>query len=89
MSMTSSKSKGKTPQEIEKQREETRRKKEKLLKEHLEEKREIRKARGGDDGRGRGKVQRKKSMVTLASSDDLLGRRMLGLTGPLTGTGDG
>jgi acetyl esterase/lipase len=94
MSMTSSKSKGKASpasKEIEKQREETRRKKERLLKEHLEEQRESRKARGGKDGRGRGRgrVQRKKSMVTLASSEDLLGRRMLGLAGPLTGTGDG
>ena len=91
MSMTSSKSKSKaspTSEKIEAQREATRRKKERLLKEHLEEKRESRSARGGGEGRGRGRVQRKKSMVTLASSDDLLGRRMLGLTGPLTGIGD-
>ena len=27
-------------------------------------------------------------MVSLASEDDLLGRRMLGLAGPLTGSGD-
>jgi acetyl esterase/lipase len=89
MSMTSSKSKGKASpasKEAEKQMEETRRKKERLLKEHLEEKRESRRR---PDGRGRGRVQRKKSMVTLASSDDLLGRRMLGLAGPLTGMGDG
>jgi acetyl esterase/lipase len=92
MSMTSSKSKGKASPASEKihaKREATRRRKERLLKEHLEEKRESRSARRGGDGRGRGRVQRKKSMVTLASSDDLLGRRMLGLTGPLTGMGDG
>jgi acetyl esterase/lipase len=92
MSMTSSKSKGKASpasEKIEAQRGATRRKKEKLLKEHLEEKRESRSARRGGEGRGRGRVQRKKSMVTLASSDDLLGRRMLGLTGPLAGMGDG
>jgi len=92
MNMTSSKSKGKASpasEKIHEKREATRRKKERLLKEHLEEKRESRSARGGGEGRGRGRVQRKKSMVTLASSDDLLGRRMLGLTGPLTGMGDG
>jgi acetyl esterase/lipase len=92
MSMTSSKSKGKgspASEKIEAQKELTRKKKERLLKEHLAEKRQSRSARGGGDGRGRGRVQRKKSMVTLASSDDLLGRRMLGLTGPLTGMGDG
>jgi len=33
-------------------------------------------------------MERKKSMVSLASEDDLLGRRMLGLAGPLTGRGD-
>jgi acetyl esterase/lipase len=91
MTMISSKNKGKstpTPENIEAHRETTRRKKQRLLKEHLEEKREIRKTRGAEEGRGRGKVQRKKSMVTLASSEDLLGRRMLGLTGPLTGMGD-
>ncbi len=92
MSMTPSKSKAKAspaPEKLEAQREATRRKKERLLKEHLEEKRESRKMRGVERGRGRGRVQRKKSMVTLASSDDLLGRRMLGLTGPLSGMGDG
>lgn len=91
MSMTSSKIKGRvspTSKEIEKQRKETRRRKERLLKEHLEEKRGSRQARVGE-GKGRGRVQRRKSMVTLASSDDLLGRRMLGLAGPLTGKGDG
>ena len=33
------------------------------------------------------KFTRKKSMVSLASTEDLLGRRMKGLAGPLTGTG--
>ncbi|PMD45592.1 alpha/beta-hydrolase [Hyaloscypha variabilis F] len=56
-------------------REEERRKKEKLLKEQLREKGERRKDKG---------MQRQKSMVSLASEDDLLGRRMLGLVGPLT-----
>ncbi len=94
MSMTSSKSKNKPgtlqvpKEELEKEKEKIRKKKEKLLKEHLDEKRESR-GRGGRHGRGRGRVERKKSMVTLASSDDLLGRRMLGLAGPLTGSGEG
>jgi acetyl esterase/lipase len=56
-------------------REEERRKKEKLLKEQLREKGERRKEMG---------MRRQKSMVSLASEDDLLGRRMLGLAGPLT-----
>ena len=56
---------------------ETRKKKERLLREHLEES----KAR-------KGTPRRQKSMVSLASEDDLLGRRMLGLAGPLTGRGD-
>jgi len=34
------------------------------------------------------KITRKKSMVSLASTEDLLGRRMKGLAGPLTGRGD-
>jgi len=34
------------------------------------------------------KFSRQKSMVSLASTDDLLGRRMKGLAGPLTGSGD-
>ena len=56
-------------------REEERRRKEKLLKEQLREKGEKRKEMG---------MKRQKSMVSLASEDDLLGRRMLGLAGPLT-----
>jgi hypothetical protein len=56
-------------------REEERRRKEKLLKEQLMEKGERRKDTG---------MRRQKSMVSLASEDDLLGRRMLGLVGPLT-----
>jgi acetyl esterase/lipase len=39
-------------------------------------------------GRGRGKREsRRKSLVSLASDDDLLGRRMKGLTGALLGEG--
>lgn len=60
---------------------EMRRRKEKLLKEQLREKRE-------DLGKARRKVKREKSMISLASEDDLLGRRMLGLAGGLTGIGD-
>jgi acetyl esterase/lipase len=56
-------------------REEERKRKEKLLKEQLREKGE----RGKDTS-----MRRQKSMVSLASEDDLLGRRMLGLVGPLT-----
>ena len=89
MSMTSSKTKAKAAEkESQKEKEATTKKKEKLLKEHLAEKRESRQLGASEEGRGRGKVQRKKSMVTLASSDDLLGRRMLGLAGPLTGKGE-
>lgn len=47
-------------------------------------------AREGGNGNEKGereKLRRKKSMVSLASEDDLLGRRMLGLAGPLTGMG--
>ncbi|EPE30531.1 alpha/beta-Hydrolase [Glarea lozoyensis ATCC 20868] len=62
-------------------KDEERMRKEKLLKEQLRERGEERAALG----RGMGK--RKKSMVGLGSSDDLLGRRMLGLAGPLTGVG--
>lgn len=61
---------------------EERKKKEKLLKEQLRE-------HGERRSRGRGKgMRRNKSMVSLASEDDLLGRRMLGLAGPLTGMGE-
>jgi acetyl esterase/lipase len=58
-------------------KEEERKRKEKLLREQLRERR-------GTTGMG----EKKKSMVSLASEDDLLGRRMLGLAGPLTGRGD-
>lgn len=48
---------------------------------------------GEGSGRARGRRPtmkgRKKSLVGLASSDDLLGRRMKGLTGGLMGNGDG
>jgi hypothetical protein len=37
----------------------------------------------GERRKGEG-MKRQKSMVSLASEDDLLGRRMLGLVGPLT-----
>lgn len=78
MSMVS-KGKGKEVdrREAKEKKGETRKKKEKLLREHLEESK-VRK----------GTPQRQKSMVSLASEDDLLGRRMLGLAGPLTGRGD-
>ena len=58
---------------------EERRQKETLLREEME------KRKVGGDRMGR----RRKSMVSLASSEDLLGRRMKGLAGPLTGLGDG
>lgn len=62
-----------------KQREEkeTRKRKQKLLQEQLKERKAM-----------RGMPKRQKSMVGLASEDDLLGRRMLGLAGSLTSTGD-
>lgn len=42
----------------------------------------------GRSGRGKGKKEgRRKSLVSLASEDDLLGRRMKGLTGGLMGEG--
>ncbi|KAF2803529.1 alpha/beta-hydrolase [Mytilinidion resinicola] len=41
---------------------------------------------GNERGRGKG---RRKSLVSLASEDDLLGRRMKGLTGGLLGNGEG
>ncbi len=75
MSMTSkSKSKDKDKEE--------RKRKEKLLQDQLREQGERR-----SRGRGRG-LRKNKSMVSLASEDDLLGRRMMGLAGPLTGLGD-
>jgi len=52
-----------------------RRRKERLLKEQVQE-------------RSKGLGGRRKSLVSLASTDDLLGRRMLGIAGPLTGRGD-
>jgi acetyl esterase/lipase len=67
-----------------KAKDEERKRKEKLLKEQLDE-RSSRGRRGRGAGHG---MERKKSMVSLASEDDLLGRRMLGLAGPLTGRGD-
>jgi len=77
MTMLSPKGKGKQKDS------EQRKRKEKLLQEQLRE-------RGwGAKGDVKGeKLRRKKSMVSLASEDDLLGRRMLGLAGPLTGSGD-
>ncbi|TVY41614.1 Hormone-sensitive lipase [Lachnellula subtilissima] len=68
MSMTSS-------TKLRTQKVEERKRKEKLLREQLREKR-------------RGMGEKKKSMVSLASEDDLLGRRMLGIAGPLTGRGN-
>ncbi|CAG8978290.1 hypothetical protein HYALB_00010289 [Hymenoscyphus albidus] len=92
MSMTS-KSKGKEKERVEDERKrEERRQKEKLLKEQLRESEEKRNGSLGVNGKGRGRGglgDRKKSMVSLASSDDLLGRRMLGLAGPLTGRPEG
>ncbi|KAK2625386.1 hypothetical protein QTJ16_004698 [Diplocarpon rosae] len=76
MSMSSSKSKAKAIGG-----EDERRKKEALLKEQLRERNELRRLEKRES------LQRRKSMVSLASSDDLLGRRMLGLAGPLTGRG--
>jgi acetyl esterase/lipase len=76
MSMSNSR-KGKAR---EAEKEEQRRKKERLLRE------EIGSRRGGKEN---GFSKRQKSLVTLASSEDLLSRRMHGLVGPLTGRGDG
>ncbi|PQE26372.1 hormone-sensitive lipase protein [Rutstroemia sp. NJR-2017a BBW] len=66
---------------------EVRRRKERLLKEEIGRERERERERGGK-GRGGAGMKRQKSMVSLASEDDLLGRRMLGLVGGLTGRGD-
>ena len=77
LEMSMSRSKGKA-------KDEERKRKEKLLQEQLNER-----SGRGRKGRGRGHgMERKKSMVSLASEDDLLGRRMLGLAGTLTGRGD-
>lgn len=70
---------------------EERKRKEGLLREQLKERSMIGRSSSaqekGDRGNEREKLRRKKSMVSLASEDDLLGRRMLGLAGPLTGMG--
>lgn len=94
MSMTRKTSKGSITNEAEteKEKDKIRRRKERLLREHAEE-RSVQRQNSGGRGRikGRGShpgVRRQKSMVSLASEDDLLGRRMLGLAGPLTGLGD-
>ncbi|TAQ90727.1 hypothetical protein B7494_g946 [Chlorociboria aeruginascens] len=60
----------------------TRRRKERLLREQLQD------SIAKQETENKGKPKRQKSMVSLASEDDLLGRRMLGLAGPLTGRGD-
>ncbi|KAK0117279.1 hypothetical protein ONS96_013112 [Cadophora gregata f. sp. sojae] len=93
MSMSSSKGKGKagagagegTKQKL---KEEERRRKEVLLREQLRERGERRQREKSEGAGGSGGMERRKSMVSLASEDDLLGRRMLGLAGPLTGRGD-
>jgi acetyl esterase/lipase len=54
-----------------------RKQKENLVREEMNSRRKKRQGMG----------DRKKSMVSLASEDDLLGRRMLGIAGPLTGIG--
>jgi acetyl esterase/lipase len=74
MSMSKN-SKGKETEQLTRER----KRKERLLKEEMDERRRRQQGLGG----------RKKSMVSLASEDDLLGRRMLGLAGPLTGRGNG
>jgi len=74
MSMSSSR-KGKD--KLEQSRLVERRRKEKLLREEMDKKR-------GESVIGK----RKKSLVSLASSDDLLSRRMAGMVGGLTGRGD-
>lgn len=77
LEMSMGKVKGKETEKEKEEKEAIRRKKEKLLREQLKEREEK-----------KGTPKRQKSMVSLASEDDLLGRRMLGLAGPLTGTGD-
>lgn len=81
MSMTP---KSRANADVESVREKTRKRKEKLLREHLED---LKRGRDSNGRKARKDLQRKKSLVSLASSDDLLGRRMLGLAGPLTGSG--
>lgn len=74
MSMGSRRGKEKEKEAEQKER----RRKERLLREEMDKRR-----------KHSALAERKKSLVSLASSDDLLGRRMLGLAGPLTGRGDG
>lgn len=75
MSMSSSR-KGKARELV---KEEQRQTKERLIREEISSRRASKK---------NGLSKRQKSMVSLASTEDLLGRRMLGLAGPLTGRGD-
>jgi hypothetical protein len=77
------------------EREKIRKRKEKLLREHMLEKEKDRKSlpvsKGGSakkSDKDRENLRRKKSLVGLASDDDLLGRRMLGFVGGLTRTVD-
>ncbi|KAH8601892.1 Alpha/Beta hydrolase protein [Bisporella sp. PMI_857] len=80
MSMSGSrKEKAKAAEAREERKRMERKQKEKLLREEMDK----RKADGEKD-----KLSRKKSMVSLASSEDLVSRRMMGLAGPLTGLGD-
>ena len=76
-----------TPRSTKAEQDAVRARKEKLLRETMGEASEERAARGR--GKGRERPTRKKSLVSLASEDDILGRRMLGLTTGLTGTGAG
>jgi len=79
-----------SPEKVKEKAERMKIQKDRLLKEHLELKhreRSVSDGRGLERGRG-ARPRRKKSMVSLASEDDLLGRRMLSLAGPLTGLGD-
>ncbi|KAF8849042.1 alpha/beta-hydrolase [Acephala macrosclerotiorum] len=85
LEMTMVSSKGKRKER--KKKEDERRRKEQLLKEQLKEKTNGVGRWSDEEERERRRLQRRKSMVSLASEDDLLGRRMLGLAGPLTGAG--
>jgi acetyl esterase/lipase len=60
------------------EKDEQRRKKERLIREEMDKRRAAKQ---------NGLSKRQKSMVSLASTEDLVGRRMLGLAGPLTGRG--
>ena len=66
---------------VSKHKSDERRKKEELLRDQLRERSR------GRSGR-KDEMKRQKSLVSLASQDDLLARRMLGLAGGLTGMGD-